>query len=632
MKPPVLAIANRAEIAVRIARTARRLGWKPVVLLGEPDWDGFAAREIGSVVRLESGGEFDAGAVVNAARQAGAVALHPGYGFLSERPELSRRCAEAGITFVGPSPDTLQKAGDKIATREIAGRCGVPVLTGSPALNLDDTGHWLEMAGDIGYPVIAKVAGAGGGRGLRVARNSDGLPGAVQSAVNEAGGSGADAEIFLEHYLEGARHVEVQVAGDGRRAVVLGDRDCSLQRRHQKVVEEGPAPGLSDDLRSAIHEAAWTLAEGIELLNLATVEFLVGNDGRFFFMEINPRLQVEHTVTEEVTGFDLVALQIELAAGGDLPEPVPAQGHAIQARLYAEDPFQQFLPSPGHILQLSFPAAHDIPDATLRVDAGYAAGDDVPGSYDPMIAKVIVHAADRDAAVRGLTGALRATEIAGVSTNRPWLIAALAEGSMFRTNNHDLTTAGEVEIELGEPDEATLREVARALQPVSKAPSSAWESAGPFRIVAPATMTFHGDDSGGWQRTVAISPDESNDSTAASLVVPLNDGWEVVTPAGRWMVRPGPRLTRGAAAAAGDGEVRAPMPGKLLQIPVETGQEVAEGEVVAVLEAMKIEMSLAAPFDGTVAAVNASPGELVSLRQVVVTIQPLEPNSNGDSR
>lgn len=618
MPAPVLAIANRAEIAVRIARTARAHGWMPVVLLGEPDWESYPAREIGNVVRLASGGEFDIAAVIEAAHAAGATALHPGYGFLSERSELSRACADAGITFIGPGPETLALAGDKIATRDIAVQHGVPVVPGSEALDLDDTGSWQTVAGSIGYPVIAKVAGAGGGRGLRVARRPDELTAAIQSALNEAGGSGAAAELFLEHYLEGARHVEIQVAGDGKRAVVLGDRDCSLQRRHQKVVEEAPAPGLPDDLRQQIHDAARTLAEGIELLNLATVEFLVGGDGRFFFMEINPRLQVEHTVTEEVTGLDLVALQFELAEGGSLPEPVKPGGHAIQARLYAEDPFQQFLPSPGLIRALDFPTSSGHPGASLRIDAGYETGDSVPGAYDPMIAKVIVHAPDRERAIAALESSLAGLHVAGIATNRPWLMAALDEGGAFRTNDHDLTTAGTITLDFAPPPDSVLATIIERSVPYG---STAWESSGPFRIVSPATATFHGADASGWQQTVVLDSGNVEVHDPEPLVVPVDGGWEIVTTAGRWLVEPGP-LPSASATAAGDGEIRAPMPGTVLQVLVEAGQQVAADEVVAVLEAMKIEMSLAAPFTGTVSAVAVSAGDLVGLRQVIVSIEP----------
>ena len=629
MSSPILAIANRAEIAVRIARTARVRGWKPVALLGEPDWEGYAAREIGDVVRLGAGGERDVDAVVSAARLAGASALHPGYGFLSERAGLSRACADARITFIGPRPETLELAGDKIASRQIAIQRGVPVVPGSEALDLKAPDLWAEIAEGIGYPVIAKVAGAGGGRGLRVARTPDELPGAIQSALNEAGGSGAALELFLEQYLEGARHVEVQVAGDGERAVVLGDRDCSLQRRHQKVVEEAPAPGMPDSLRRKIHEAARTMAEGISLLNLATVEFLLGSDERFYFMEINPRLQVEHTVTEEVTGLDLVALQIDLAQGGDLPEGVSSSGHAIQARLYAEDPFQQFLPSPGKISQLSFPLSTDQTETLLRVDAGYAAGDSVPGAYDPMVAKIIVHGPDRVRAIDGLVSALMKMDAAGIATNRTWLLAAIDEDSLFRSNEHDLTTAGEIVLAPAPPSDDNLQALVAATKMRETPGATAWDLNGAFRLVSPATATFHGDEGEGWQKTVSLSlshPDEGNNEP---LIMDLESGWEMVTPEGRWIVQPGPKPSAGQTAV-GDGEIRAPMPGTVLQISAEPGQQVDEDEIVAVMEAMKIEISLAAPFAGRVVAVSAAPGELVGLRQVIVTIEPTV--EDGDDR
>ncbi len=625
MSAPILAIANRAEIAARIARTARACGWGPVALLGEPDWDGYTARAIGNVVQLERGAEFDIEAVIDAANQVGATALHPGYGFLSERAGLSQACRDAGITFIGPSPETLALAGDKIATRATAIDLGVPVVPGSEALDLDDAASWLEVAEQIGYPVIAKVAGAGGGRGLRVAAHADELESAIRSALNEAGGSGAAAELFLEHYLEGARHVEVQVAGDGSRAIVLGDRDCSLQRRHQKVVEEAPAPGLPDSLRTEIHAAARTMAEGISLLNLATIEFLVGGDGRFFFMEINPRLQVEHTVTEEVTGLDLVALQLELAQGGALPEPPPTNGHAIQARLYAEDPFQQFLPSPGLITALEFPASTGQPGAALRVDTGYATGDRVPDAYDPMIAKIIVHAPNRERAITALDSSLGHLAVAGVATNRPWLVAALAPGGDFRANSHDLTTAGAIALEFAPPPESLLRDL---IERTHASQTTAWGSVGPFRIVSPATATFHGLESGGWQATATLPISGDADFRIAPCIVPVGAGWEVVTANGRWLVEPGP-LPSSGAAAAGDGDIRAPMPGKVLQVLVEAGQQVADGDVVAVLEAMKIEMSLAAPFAGVVTAVSAAEGDLVGLRQIVVSIEPVA--NEGDA-
>ncbi len=630
MAAPVLAIANRAEIAIRIARTASRQGWIPVALLGQADWGGFAERQVGQVYRLRNGAELDIDAVVEAAIMAGATALHPGYGFLSERAGLSNRCAEARITFIGPSPETLRLAGDKIRTREVAVQCNIPVVPASTALAPDDPDKWRKAADLVGYPVIAKVAGAGGGRGLRVAREAEELETAIRSALNEAGGSGAGTDIFLEHYLEGARHVEVQVAGDGQRTIVLGDRDCSLQRRHQKVVEEAPAPGLPAGLRNQIHAAAVQLAEAIALLNLATIEFLVEGDDQYFFMEINPRLQVEHTVTEEVTGLDLVALQLDLAIGGELPVPVAPHGHAIQARLYAEDPFNQFLPHPGRIHQLVFPDEMRILPARLRIDAGYASGDAVPGNYDPMIAKIIVHGETRKSAVDALAGALETIEVSGIATNRPWLLAAIENGSAFHANQHDLTTAATIQIEERPPEVADLFPLPGLISGNAiERGIGAWSATGPFRIVEPAIFTFHGDEAGGWQRST--SAHELVDGGAGRSVTDLEDGWEVVAPRGRWIVQIGPKPSASGASAALDGHIRAPMPGKLLDVAVASGQSVDEGDVVAVMEAMKIEIRLAAPFAGVVSTVSANPGDLVGLRQAIVTIEQAPRGLNAES-
>lgn len=611
---PVLAIANRAEIAVRIARTARRLGWQPVVLLGDPDLGSYAAREISLVEPLgPAGRELDVEQVVAAAQRAGATALHPGYGFLSERPELSRRCAEVGISFVGPSPETLEMAGDKLATRAAAVRAGAPILPASAALTIDDRHVWADAAAEIGYPVIAKVVNAGGGRGLRVVREPGELPRAINSALNEAGGSGSEARLYLERYVEGARHVEVQVVGDGVDAVALGDRDCSLQRRHQKVIEEAPAPGLSDAERAELWAHAVLLAREIGLRSLATVEFLHAADGAFYFLEINPRLQVEHTVTEQVTGLDLVAIQLTLITGGSLPEPVTSHGHAIQARLYAEDPFQNFLPSPGRFTTLHYPR---LPE--LRIDYGYETGDEFPSHYDPLIAKLISHGVDRTTAIADLHAGLSELAATGVATNRPWLLA-LIDDPAFRENRHSLLTAEVVKVEPRPPSAAEVRAVVAQLERPS-AGGNAWDALGPFRIVQPATIALHGQEFGGWQLTVAL--DAAAEADPFTLAVPAQASWELVSPGGRWLVETGPLPQRDDAQRRLDGVLRAPMPGKVLSVNAQAGQLVAEGDVVAVLEAMKIEITLAAPFAGQVSEVHVAAGALVGSRQPVVTILP----------
>lgn len=620
---PVLAIANRSEIAIRIARTAGRLGWQPVLLLGEPDIASFAAREVGRYELVgPAGSELDPALVIAAARRAGATALHPGYGFLSERLELSQACINAGITFIGPSPETLALCGDKIATRHAAERAGVPTLPASKPLTMLDEASWADAATRVGFPLMAKVAAGGGGRGLRVAESADVVDAAIRSALREAGASASGTTLYLERYLEGARHVEVQVAGNGSDAVALGDRDCSIQRRHQKVVEEAPAFGLSDGVRRDLHGYAVAMAREVGLLGVGTVEFLLARDGELFFIEINPRLQVEHTVTEEVTGLDLVEVQLRLAEGGALPEPVAPSGHAIQARLYAEDPLHGFAPSPGEIRLLEWP---ELPG--LRVDAGYETGDVVPSFYDAMIGKLIVHARDRKAAIDLLAEACDALLIGGIATNRAWL-RQLTLLDAFRNEQHTLATAGIVEV--ARKPTTAFAQLASTLLPEDTR-GSAWSSAGPFRIVAPATLTMH-DEDGNWEARLTYGRsgstwrpalDGSDDATnAPTVVIDTNDGFEVSDPSGRWLVQLGPLPRQHAGEAASDGVLRAPMPGTVVAVNVAPGQPVSKGEVLAVMTAMKMEMALAAPFDGAVASVGCAVGDLVGSRQVLVSVTP----------
>jgi acetyl/propionyl-CoA carboxylase alpha subunit len=459
------------------------------------------------------------------------------------------------------------------------------------------------------------------------------LTGAIRSALNEAGGSGAELSIYLERYLEGARHVEVQTVGDGERAIAIGDRDCSLQRRHQKVIEEAPAPGIDAGVRGRLWDAAARLATAVGLRSLATVEFLMDRGGDFYFMEINPRLQVEHTVTEEVTGLDLVAVQLDLAVGGALPEPVEPAGHAIQARLYAEDPFNQFLPDPGLITLLKFPVAGEADTVRLRIDQGYESGDRIPASFDSMIAKVIVHSADRAQAIEGLAVALRRTRLAGIHTNRPWLVDLL-ESEAFRANRHDLTTAGDI-VSQPRPPEPDEVQVAAGAAIDSQAGASAWETSGPFRMVSPARLVFHGDEAGGWQLAVEVASqpggwgaDDADCQSPGIAAVEIDDGYEITSAAGRWLARVGPRAATASRSRQADGVIVAPMPGKLLSVEIAEGERVTEGQIVAVLEAMKIEISLSAPFDGHVAGVQAKAGDLVGTRQPLVTILPDESETN----
>ncbi|HET9016867.1 MAG TPA: biotin carboxylase N-terminal domain-containing protein [Thermomicrobiaceae bacterium] len=641
-----LAIANRGEVAIRIAATCRLRGIEPVLLVGEPDADGLAARAIGRVEVLgPAGSELDPDLVVAAARRAGAALLHPGYGFLSERPALSAACAAAGITFVGPTPETLERCGDKVETRRVAVQVGVPVLAASLPLG-PDPAEWRAAAVEIGYPVLVKAALGGGGASLRRVSDPDALEEAVASSRREAEAAGAGPVLYLERFLEDARHIEVQVAGDGTRALAIGDRECSLQRRHQKVIEEAPAPNLPDDARRKLHGYAVAVAEAVKLASLATVEFLYGADGTIAFLEVNPRLQVEHPVTEAVAGIDLVALQLDVADGCPLLAEAPApRGHAIEARLYAEDPANHYLPSPGRLDVLALPAA-----PRLRVDAAYAAGDTIPGRYDPLIAKLVAFSADRDAAVATLRDALVRTGVAGVATNRPWLIALL-DDPRVRAGRYSTATAAEVPAPDGPP--GRLAGAALLATALDRPPSDdPWERIGPFRLSGAAEIAFSSPD-GGWERVfkveragagwrVEVADDEDGGGldfrwwrgaddvwtvdlgggVGRAAVVRRADGTLEITDAnGRWLARPGRRSAEaGRGAARADGIIRAPLPGKVLRVPAEPEQVVVAGEPLVIMSAMKIEVVLRAPAPGRVTTVRCWPDEQVDAGDVLVEL------------
>ncbi|MCO5177859.1 MAG: ATP-grasp domain-containing protein [Thermomicrobiales bacterium] len=626
---PVLAIANRGEIAARIARTARALGWQPVALLGDPDLDSYAARAIGRVERVgPAGSELDPALVVAAAKRAGATALHPGYGFLSERADLSQACLDAEISFVGPSPETLAICGDKVATREAARRADVPVLAASEPLTLGERAAWHTAAEAIGFPLMAKVVSGGGGRGLRVIQHADEVESAIESALREAGASAAGTRVYLEQFVSGARHVEVQIAGNGQDAVALGDRDCSIQRRHQKAIEEAPAFGLAAAARAALHEYAARMGRAVGLRGVGTVEFLLGNDGSPVFIEVNPRLQVEHTVTEEVAGIDLVAAQLSLVTSDDLPEPVEPRGHAIQARLYAEDPTHSFAPSPGEITLLDWPS---LPG--LRIDAGYQTGDSVPSFYDSLVAKVIVHAPDRASAIDRMQEALARTRVAGIDTNRPWLRAVLSD-ERFRSMTHDVQTANDIAIHDEPPGAVELAAVGAFVQ----------SDTSPFRIVGDAIHVLHGNEADGWQRRIAyrrqaedwqvlveqednfVDPDDNVAVRAGIAIVPTADAYDVSSVHGRWQVGSGPLIQRAESGAASDGVLRAPMPGTVVAVHATAGAVVKQGDALAVMVAMKIEIVLAAPFNGVIERVHCAVNDLVSSRQPLVTVRPVNPS------
>jgi len=428
-------IANRGEIAVRVIRTCRRLGIETVLTVAGADADSVPARLADKTIAI--GSYLDVEEVVGAAVAAGAGAIHPGYGFLSENPRLARACEAAGIVFIGPGPDVLEAAGDKLAARSHAVAAGLPVLPGglvrteltgaNGALGAGGTAG--EIAGRIGYPVLVKAAGGGGGRGLRVVRDPADLAGAVAVGSAEAQAAFGDGRVYLERYVSPARHVEVQLLGDGENVIHLGDRDCSVQRRYAKLIEEAPAPRLGETLRVGMRAAAVAFGQYLKYQGLGTVEFLVdAARSEFWFLEVNARIQVEHPVTEAVTGLDLVAEQIAVAEGRRLglsQASVRLDGHAIECRINAEDPAAGFRPSPGRVTSAVFPAGPGI-----RVDTHVQAGAAVPPQYDSLLAKLVVSGASRAEALGRLRGALARCEIGGVATTLP-LHAALADDDEF---------------------------------------------------------------------------------------------------------------------------------------------------------------------------------------------------------
>ncbi len=421
-------VANRGEIALRVIRSCRALGIETVLAVSEADRGSLPARLADRAVCIGPGRPGDSylkiDTVVQAALGTGADAVHPGYGFLSERAPFARRCEEAGLVFIGPTPAQIEAVGDKLRARAEAGAAQVPVVPGGA---VETQAEAMTLAMRIGAPLLIKAVGGGGGRGMKRVDQLADLPVAMDMASAEAGAAFGDARVYLERYVARGRHVEVQVLGDGRGGVIhLGERDCSVQRRYQKLIEETPAPRLDAVLRGALHAAAVRFASRLQYRGAGTVEFLVDVDrGEFYFLEMNARIQVEHPVTEEVTGLDLVAAQIRIAAGGELPvaqSAVRVHGCAIECRINAEDPAQQFMPSPGRVTHAAWPQGEGI-----RVDTHIAAGSTVPPYYDSLLGKIIAHGETREQARQRLMQALAATRIEGVKTNLQFQAALLAD-------------------------------------------------------------------------------------------------------------------------------------------------------------------------------------------------------------
>ena len=601
-----LLVANRGEIARKVFGVWQPYEMRTIAIHTDADADAPHVRDADVAVRVPS--YLDAEAIIAAARETGADAVHPGYGFLSENAAFARAVIDAGITWVGPTPEVIEQMGRKDAARELAVAAGVPVV---PSYDLDG-----DPAG-FADPVLVKAAAGGGGKGMRVVRSAGELEPAVAAARREAASAFGDDTMLIEKYVERGRHIEVQVLGDSHGNVIhLGTRDCSAQRRHQKVIEEAPAPALDDEVRERMHSAAVGLARSVGYTNAGTVEFLLdASTGDFYFLEMNTRLQVEHPVTEAVTRLSLVPLQVRIAAGASLPpqDAIEIEGHAIEARIYAEDAFGGFLPQAGTATVVEWPE-------TARVDHALESGQVVGTSYDPMLGKVIVGGRDREAARERLIEALDDTVILGLTTNTGFL-RALAASEVFAEPG-GIDTAWLDRNDVPAPDPSEAREIAARLWLDAHTAASGPFAGDGFRMggaPAPAVVEFvdsavsvqsnglRGNSGPGAAQTVR-SNGTRNPAPArvrAHQVELAHHGQRHV------FVRPDASSQHGAAA--GDGTILAPMPGTVLDVRVAEGETVSEGQVLGVVEAMKMELALKAPYDGVVTSVGASAGQQVAL-------------------
>ena len=649
-------VANRGEIACRVIRTVRRMGLRSVAVFSEADRDARHVQEadtavlIGPAPARQSYLAIDR--VIDAALRTGAQAIHPGYGFLSENSEFAAACAEAGLVFIGPPAEAIRVMGDKITAKNTVAKFDVPVVPGMARPGLTDA-DLITAAAEIGYPVLVKPSAGGGGKGMRRVDEPGQLPEALRSARREAAASFGDDALFLERFVLHPRHIEVQVLADRHGHVVhLGERECSLQRRHQKVIEEAPSPLLDDATRGRIGEAACDTARSVDYTGAGTVEFIVSasRPDEFFFMEMNTRLQVEHPVTEMVTGLDLVEWQIRVAAGEPLgfgQDEIHLAGHAVEVRIYAEDPARGFLPTGGRILALAEPSGPGV-----RVDSGLTPGTVVGSDYDPMLAKVIAHAEDRASALRRTDRALAGTRILGVVTN--------IEFARFLLSDEDVV-AGRLDTGLLErrlpsfaaaviPDEVflaagALRWLVRWPEPATADP---WAVPSGWRLGAPAAITERLAAGGrsvevrftGTPRQATAQVDQGPAATLSAtwdgqvlsvtvdgvtrhyLVADGVDQLWLASDGGTWAVSEAPVVRlRAATAETSAAELTSPMPGTVIAVAVEPGALVTAGTAVVVVEAMKMEHTLSAPIDGTVQLLVAV-GEQVKVDQAVARVTP----------
>ena len=649
-------IANRGEIALRVIRTCRRLGIRIVAVYSDADAHAAHVKAADTAVHLGPAAASESylriDKVIAAAQATGAEAIHPGYGFLSENAEFSAACAEAGIVFLGPGADAIRTMGDKITAKQAVSSRGVPLVPGTKDAAMSDE-SLIAASDDIGFPVLIKPSAGGGGKGMHAVFEADKLAEALKTARREAASSFGDDTLFLERLVATPRHIEVQIMADAHGNVIhLGERECSLQRRHQKVIEEAPSALLDEATRARIGQAACETAKSIGYVGAGTVEFIVGADrpDEFFFMEMNTRLQVEHPVTEEVTGVDLVELQLLVGTGAPLPltqDDITMTGHSIEARIYAEDPSRGFLPTGGRALDVVFPEGEGI-----RVDAGLEAGQTIASDYDPMIAKLIVRADDRAQAIARLDSALAASAVPGIVTNidflrtlmgLPEVVAGDLDTSLIDNLSEDQLahTAGELHAQLaaaavtvtgGAAGTTLTGPVTAAELSANRTTASAWAGPSAWRTSRPdfrptVNLAVGGQANEVEVRTGAVDVDADglwhvtldgiqhtariySDARDRSIWVSTDSGIHVFT-------RPlaDSSLTPGLEGA----EVLAPMPGSVVDIKVETGEAVEQGDPIVVVEAMKMEHVLTAPAAGIV-TVTAVEGAQVALDEVLATV------------
>jgi 3-methylcrotonyl-CoA carboxylase alpha subunit len=655
-------IANRGEIACRVIKTARRMGIKTVAVYSDADRGARhvaladEAVHIGPSPARES--YLVADKIIDAAKRTGAEAIHPGYGFLSENAGFAEACGKAGLVFIGPPPAAIRAMGSKSEAKKIMEKAKVPLV---PGYHGDDQSPELlaKEAARIGFPVLIKASAGGGGKGMRVVESAEKFADALAGAKREAKASFADDHVLVEKYLTRPRHIEIQVFADSHgNCLYLFERDCSIQRRHQKVIEEAPAPNMDPARRKAMGEAAVAAAKAIGYQGAGTVEFIANQDGTFFFMEMNTRLQVEHPVTEAITGQDLVEWQLVVAAGGRMPltqDQLRIDGHAVEVRLYAEDPARNFLPSTGTLVHLRLPEE----GPHVRVDTGVREGDTVTPFYDPMIAKVIVHDRDRTSALRRMAALMGETEVVGVITNaallkalcsHPAFVGGEVDTGFIERYRDDLfaKAAGAGDRAFAVATLARLVEWSEAAEAAARSsgdPFSPWNGQGAFRLLDEGHDEVRWRD--GERDVVVIARRRRDGSVGLELPGGEREAWVKRADDGRLAIRLGGDtfvatvvrrqtadgvdyslfadgasrrlrlvdpldVTQYEAAASDEAAVRAPLPGKIIDLRVKAGDTVSKGQPLLVLEAMKMEHTLTAPADGTIKSVRYAVGEQVA--------------------